>query len=418
LRGAISAQGGIVRQERLSSSATAPDVAPTHAVTRSSFLQVGIETSCKAPLPVERAKLRLCRMLGVDSLFLPDHLMSAVPSSRRESPGDPVPRWVSSGNAFLEPYVMLGMLATQRPRVRLGVGVTDPLRRNPATVAQAFVTLDHLTRGRAILGLGSGARENIEPYGLPFSNRVAPIEEALTLIRRLWASGGEPVEFCGPTWRMRGAVFATPLYGDRPPVVWLAAHGPQMLGVAGRLADGWYPTVKVSAVEYRSMLNVIHRAAAAAGRRSDTFEPALQVFVAVGRNRRSVVENILRSPAAAGLLLSFSASLWRRHGVEHPLSARDGLPQFLPEEVLPAHIELARRQATPELLTSGIFAGNVREVMEEIQPLVAAGLRHIVLANIGAGFGGVHVTDIVRLAVLIRRLRRLRISRVEAGNEE
>jgi MFS family permease len=52
------------------------------------------------------------------------------------------------------------------------------IRRHPATLAQAFVTLDHLTEGRAILGVGSGERENTEPCGMPFVNRVSRLEEA------------------------------------------------------------------------------------------------------------------------------------------------------------------------------------------------------------------------------------------------
>ena len=55
----------------------------------------------------------------------------------------------------------------------------EAYRRHPVTLAQAFVTIDHLTRGRAILGIGNGERENVEPYGMAFTKRVGRLEESL-----------------------------------------------------------------------------------------------------------------------------------------------------------------------------------------------------------------------------------------------
>ena len=171
-----------------------------------------------------------------------------------------------SPDAFFDPFVMMGMMAARYRRVRIGTGVTEPFRRHPATLAQAFVTLDHLTRGRAILGIGNGERENTEPYGIPFTKRVARLDEALAIIRRLWESRGEPVSFDGAIWRLRDALFTTPLYSGRAPNVWVAAHAPRMLGLTGRYADGWYPTKKLTPAEYGDGLQRIRAAGRDAGR--------------------------------------------------------------------------------------------------------------------------------------------------------
>jgi hypothetical protein len=108
-------------------------------------LSVGVETNCTAPLGLERATMRLCQLFGVDSLFLPDHYLSFVPRSVWGPELTPAAKLVPSPDAFFDPYVMLGMMAARYRRVRLGTGVTEPFRRHPATLAQAFVTLDHLT---------------------------------------------------------------------------------------------------------------------------------------------------------------------------------------------------------------------------------------------------------------------------------
>ena len=369
-------------------------------------LAVGVETSCKAPARVELLKTKLARVFGAGSLFFPDHWMTNAPRRGRGA-GPEASRWSPGDAAFLDPFVMLGALAARRPRARLGIGVTDPIRRHPALLAQAGVTLDHLSNGRAILGLGAGSRENVTPWGLPFDRRAERLGEAIAIVRLLWRSRGDPVDLDGDFWRLRGAVFATPLVGGGEPRLWVAAHAPRTLALAGRVGDGWYPTVKPAPNEYRSGLEAIAGAAREAGRPLASFEPALQAFVILGPGRRRVLDETLRHPAAASLLLSQPAASWRRAGLEHPLGERRGFSDFLSEEATERHLEEARRNGTPELLASGVFAGGVADVVGEVRPLVAAGLRHLVIANVGPGFRGARADDLLRFAIVIRRLRRL-----------
>ena len=375
-------------------------------------LAVGVETNCTAPLRLERTTMRLMHLLRVDSLFLPDHYLSFVPRSVWGPALTPAAKLVPSPDAFFDPFVMMGMMAARFGRVRIGTGVTEPFRRHPATLAQAFVTLDHLTRGRAILGIGNGERENTEPYGIRFTKRVARLEEALAIIRRLWESRGEPVDFDGTFWRLRRALFATPLHAGRAPAVWVAAHAPRMLALTGRFGDGWYPTMKMGAAEYAEKLGRIEAAASEARRPFGRFEPALQIQLALGRDRRTVLDALARLPAGGALAMLLPGPLWTRHGLRHPLGDEfEGFPEFVPEEVTPAQLETARRQVTPELIGDGVFAGSVRDVIDELRPLVAAGLRHLVIWNVGPLVSGARPADIARLAVLIRRLRKLPLRR-------
>ena len=74
--------------------------------------------------------------------------------------------------------------------MRLGVGVTEPIRRHPVLIAQAMMTLSHLTKRAPILGIGAGERMNIDPYGLDFSEPVTRLEEALQIIRLCLSAPG------------------------------------------------------------------------------------------------------------------------------------------------------------------------------------------------------------------------------------
>src|SRR5205814_6166045 len=87
----------------------------------------------------------------------------------------------------------------------------------------------------------------------------------------------------------------------------------------------------------------------------------------------------------------------------------EGFPDFVPEEITAAQLENARRQVTPELIADGTFVGRVDEVIAEIRPLVDAGLRHVVIWNIGPLATGASAGDLVRLALLVHRLKRLQL---------
>lgn len=374
------------------------------------YLSVGVETNCTAPMQLERLSMRLFTLVGVDSLFLPDHYLSFVPKAVWGPQFTPAAKVVPSPDAYFDPFVMMGMMAAQYRRPRIGTGVTEPLRRHPVTLAQAFVTLDHLSRGRAILGIGNGERENTEPYGIPFTKRVARLEEALAIIRLLWSSKGEPVDFDGSFWRLRKAVFATPLYKEKPPPIWVAAHAPKMLALAGRYGDGWYPTKKLAPEDYRSALAVIHESAVKAGRSLSHFEPAIQIQTAIGTDRKQVLTRLARNRTSAAMAMLLPGALWAKHGLQHPLGTDfEGFPQFVPQEITDAQIDSACKQVTPELLGDGIFAGTVDEIVAELRALVNAGLRHVVIWNIGVLATGAGVGDILRLLLLIRKLRRIRL---------
>ncbi|MFI5365590.1 MAG: LLM class flavin-dependent oxidoreductase [Candidatus Binatia bacterium] len=373
-------------------------------------LSVGIETNCTAPMNLERTSLRLFQIMGVDSFFLPDHYLSFIPRSMWGPALTPAAKLIPSPDAYFDPYVMMGMMAAKYRRIRIGTGVTEPFRRHPATLAQAFVTIDHLTKGRAILGIGNGERENTEPYGIPFTKRVARLEEALQVIRLLWESRGEPVRFDGAVWPLRDALFTTPLYNGKPPALWIAAHAPRMLGLTGRFADGWFPTKKMTPQEYGDCLQRIRAAAGEARRPLHGFEPGLQIQLALGTDRRTVIQQILKVPAVGAMAMLLPGPLWTRHGLQHPLGDNfEGFPEFVPETVTAEQIESARRQVTAELIGDGIVAGSVNEVVDAIRPLVAAGLRHVVIWNIGPLATGATPADLLRLWTLIRKLKKLQV---------
>lgn len=319
----------------------------------------------------------------VDSFWVPDHLNALFPRSLWKPKYCGGAKVLPTADAYLEPWTMLGHLAARNRvgRLRLGVGVTDTGRRNPAVTAQAAATLHLLTRGRAILGIGTGEREGNEPYGVNWSKPVARFEEAMATIRALWNSNGELVNRESPYFPLHNALFDLPPYRGRWPEVWIAAHGPRMLRAVGRYADGFFPGFPHSPQEYARRLEVVRSAASGAGRDPMAITPALWMTVVTGRSR-SEVDEALESEVIRATGLLATDEFYAEHGAQHPLGAgfggaQDILPQDMDEQTALSHVK-----AVPtSLLRAMILNGTPEEVLEQAAEWRDHGVRYLVLVN-------------------------------------
>ncbi len=339
-----------------------------------------------SPTALVRASYLTALAARVDSFWLADHLKSLAPRAIATPKYVGAARVVPKIDAFLEPWTVLGHLAFRNRlgRLRLGIGVTDAGRRNPAVTAQAAATLHLLTRGRAILGIGTGERVNNEPYGVEWSTPVARFEDALATIRALWDSGGELVTRDSPYFPLRNAVFDLPPYRGKWPEIWIAAHGPRMLRAAGRYADAWFPALTPRPTDYAAGLEVVRAAASDAGRDPLSITPASWRFVVTGRSRDEGDE-ALGSPSLKASALNMPAEVWARHGARHPLGddftgGQDLTPQTLDEQTV-----LSYTSDVPlSLLQEGSFTGTPAEVIEQAAEWRDRGLRYVVVCNISA----------------------------------
>jgi len=161
---------------------------------------------------------------------------------------------------------------------------------------------------------------------------------------------------------------------------------------------------------FEEMRDKIDRRAAAAeaGRPVDRFEPAMQIQVALGASRSQVLEQLLKVKPVGAMALLMPGAVWKKVGLRHPLGeGYEGFADIIPNEVPPQAFAEAERQVRPELLNEAIFAGSVDEVVEEVKPYVGAGMKHVVMWNIGPLATGGGAGDLVRQTQLIRRLKKL-----------
>ncbi len=202
--------------------------------------------------------------LGYESVWVQEQVLGRAPS--------------------LEPQIMLAYAAALTRRVRLGVAVILTPLRAPVQLAKSLASLDQLSGGRLIVGVGLGGRPALHPaVGLPAERRVARFTEGLRLLERLWTE--ERVTHRGPFWTLEdAAVSPRPVQRPHPPL-WFGAHHPQALRRAARLGDGFIGAGSASTAAFRSQVTELRRLLGEAGRDPATFPVAKRVYLAVDPDR-------------------------------------------------------------------------------------------------------------------------------------
>jgi probable F420-dependent oxidoreductase len=198
---------------------------------------VAIHSTDRAMSPIELAKEAEER--GYYSLYIPEH--THIPTSRRTPPptGEEV-----LGEEYLrslDPYVALGAAAVLTERIRLGTGIGLVAQHDPITFAKELATLDLISGGRLVFGIGYGwNREEMENHGIDIRRRRALVRERVLAMQALWAN--EVAEFHGefvnfePSWQ-----WPKPVQQPRPRILIGGAAGPKLFRHIAEYADGWMP---------------------------------------------------------------------------------------------------------------------------------------------------------------------------------
>jgi probable F420-dependent oxidoreductase len=181
-----------------------------------------------------------------------------------------------------DPLTLLAAVAARTTRVEMGTAVLLPALRNPVLLAHQVATLDRISEGRLILGVGSASdvqniREEFEACGVPWDKRLGRMMEGLRLCRALWR--GEPVEHDG-LWRVRGATLGPTPHRPGGPPIWIAGASPAAIARVGRHFDGWFPNSHLPPA-YAETFAAMRAAAAEAGRGPDAVTGAAYLTLAI-----------------------------------------------------------------------------------------------------------------------------------------
>jgi alkanesulfonate monooxygenase SsuD/methylene tetrahydromethanopterin reductase-like flavin-dependent oxidoreductase (luciferase family) len=181
-----------------------------------------------------------------------------------------------------EPITLLAGAAGRTKRVKLGTAVLLPMLRNPVLLAHQVATLDQISEGRVILGVGiatdvPNVRAEFRAAGVPFEKRVGTLMEGLRLCKALWS--GKPVDWNGRWQVEQGVLGPTPHQADGPPI-WGGGSAPAALERAGKHFNGWFPTGP-DAKRWGEQWRQVRAIAQAAGRKTGEVVAAVYLTLAV-----------------------------------------------------------------------------------------------------------------------------------------
>ncbi len=224
-----------------------------------------------------REMAQVAEGIGFDVLFVPDHLLF-----RDSPPENAVQVEMPAGETrgIWEAWTVLAALAEATQRIELGPFVACNSFRNPALLAKMAVTLDEVSAGRLVLGIGAGWHEpEYRAFGYPFDRRVGRLEEALRIISALLRKGH--VDFQGRFHSARDCEI-TPR-GPRPegPPILIGGQRPRMLSLAATYADIYDADFHLGPGEVAKCFQAIDAACRSAGRDHGTLERGAAVTVAL-----------------------------------------------------------------------------------------------------------------------------------------
>jgi 5,10-methylenetetrahydromethanopterin reductase len=207
--------------------------------------------------------------------------------------------WVNDERLERDAFTVLAAMAQRTERIRIGPGVTNPYSRHPALIATATATLDELSGGRAVLGLGAGGT-NHRALGIERRAPVGALRDSVELIRALWSGTTTTVE--GDVVRARDAKldFGAP----RPRVpIYIGGRGPRVLELAGEIADGVIVGNVATREGWTYALDRVAAGAARAGRAVGEIRLTAWLYACVADDEDDALDAI-RPMAATSLVTS------------------------------------------------------------------------------------------------------------------
>ena len=182
-----------------------------------------------------------------------------------------------------EPLALIAAIAGRTGKIRMGTAVLLPMLRNPVLLAHQAATIDQISEGRLILGVGTSrdvpaARAEFEAAGVPFEKRIGRMLEQVRLCRALWS--GEKTDWDG-RWTVKGGELAPVPYTPGGPPLWGGGGVDDALKRAGRYFDGWFPSGPGTPEEWGAKWERVKAHAVEAGRDPNAITGAVYMTVAV-----------------------------------------------------------------------------------------------------------------------------------------
>lgn len=273
--------------------------------------------------------------------------------------------WITDHYNNRNVYVTLSSIALRTNRVLLGPGVTNPYVVNPAWTASAIASLDEISGGRALLGIGAGDKATLEKLSIEWRTPLKAIEESVTVIRKLLR--GEIVDFNGEFIKVKGAKLNYKPLHEIP--IYIGAQAPRMLKLAASIGDG----VLINASNPKDYEQAIEIIKEAAGDRFSKLDVVAYTCFSIDKDRNEARKAAL--PIVAFIVAGAPRNALERHGISLEKA------QAIASAINRGDFKTAFSNVTEEMLQAFSIYGTPNECADSLNKLIKLGVTQIVFGS-------------------------------------
>jgi len=330
-------------------------------------MKFGIEIPAKPASEIVRLAV-LGEKVGFDTVWWTDHFSGGPPTE-----------------IMPELFTVMALMGHETKRVGVGSAVTDIRRRHPATVAQTAATLDSMSGGRTILGLGAGEATNLSPVGISAKNMHGRLKEGIQVIKMLWnADHNHPANFQGKFYSLKNAFLQVkPVQKPNLPI-YVAAYGPKMLDLAGEFGDGWIPFAHTPET-YRWGLDLMKKSLKKNDRSLEGYSVAYAPNATVSTDRETA-RKLITPIAKTGVAImpeQYEMLLGKKHpGFEYSMAGSPDLK----------NIAELKASIPEDVALKTVIWGTPDDCIEQIESFAREGCNHVIFAIRGQDLDSVVTT--------------------------
>ncbi len=276
--------------------------------------------------------------------------------------------WITDHYNNRNVYVTLAAIAMETEKINLGVGVTNPYVVSPVWTATAIASVDEVSNGRAILGMGAGDKATLESLGLKMEKPLSAVREAVTIIRSLWE--GKTVKFEGKKFRVAGARLNFKVKRKIP--IYVGAQGVKMLQTAGEIGDG----VLINASHPKDIefaVENIEKGVSKANKKMEDVSVAAYTSFSISQDKGE-------AESKAREVVSFIVA-----GSPPPVLERHGIPVEEAEKIkdllAKGKFGKAFSAVTAEMLDAFSISGTPEECLTKVEEILRKGIDQLVVGS-------------------------------------
>ncbi|MGB7290763.1 MAG: LLM class flavin-dependent oxidoreductase [Thermodesulfobacteriota bacterium] len=288
--------------------------------------------------------------------------------------------WAGDHMVFTRPvaYDVLSTItaaALTTRKIHMG-SISDAHKYHPAVLAQRLATIDHLTDGRFILGLGLGEAMNLDPFGIKWDKPLSRMVESIKLIRMLWEKE-EPFDFEGEFFRFEKAILGSkPTRGEVP--IYIAAHRERSLRVAAEMGDGWITLPQPPGL-FSKRRKRVEEWRVSSGKNVNHFDKCLYIFISIANDKESAFKPLehLRHT------LIWSELYEEAYNVKLPEEFKgfSYMDVVTTDEISKKKLADLGKHFSKEAVFDFTLSGSAEDCIKRIEEYIDAGVNHFLIHN-------------------------------------